>query len=237
MKLFSRGRTTSYGRRAEVNPGDIVNTARDGYCARLDPCGVGDPETISRSNLFTEAYLRSCFCSCDDIMRTTATIISTLALGLSAVALPTVDDSVNLLRRQDINFTLADAVADTIPTDGSDDVASIIAAAVADVNANPLPQQKRDLIERDMSGYSASVNLGNVAINAPLNCNGADTYMGSKMWNDANTPFLEDRCAAACSAQSAYNLRHPPSKGSPKLCQFYNTYVLLKNGSPQGQYW
>ena len=167
----------------------------------------------------------------------TAALINTLALGLSVVALPTVNNGIDLVRRQDINFTLADAVADSVSTDGATSDAVVIAAVVADINANPLPQEKRDLGRRDMSGYSPSVNLDNVAINAPLNCNGADTYMGSKMWNDASVPFLEDRCAAACTAQSDYNLKHPPSKGRPKLCQFYNTYSLLKNGVSQGQYW
>lgn len=38
------------------------------------------------------------------------------------------------------------------------------------------------------------------------------------------------------SSQSAYNVAHPPSKGSPKTCQFYNTYGLYKNGVYQGQY-
>ncbi|CAD0114511.1 unnamed protein product [Aureobasidium uvarum] len=163
----------------------------------------------------------------------TATLIGTLTLGLSAVALPTADNPIDLHRRQDINFTLADAVADaSVISDGSSNAAGI-AAVVADINANPLPQ---NVDKRDASGYSASTNLNNVAINAPLNCNGADTYMGSKMWNDPANPFLENRCAAACTAQSAYNLAHPPSNGSPKLCQFYNTYLLLKNGVSQGQY-
>lgn len=167
----------------------------------------------------------------------TASLISTLALGLSVVALPAADSGINLQRRQDINFTLADAVADTDGTDGVSTDASSIAAVVADINDNPLPQEKRDLDRRAESGYSASISLDNVAINAPLNCHGQDTYMGSKMWNDNNIPFLEDRCAAACTAQSAYNLKHPPSTDSPKLCQFYNTYLLLKNGVAQGQYW
>ena len=169
-------------------------------------------------------------------MRTT-TLINILALSLTVAALPTTDNLINLVRRQDINFTLADAVSDTSDIDDASGDASTIAEVVADVNANPLPQEKRDVNKRGMSGYSASISLDKVAINAPLNCNGADTYMGSKMWNDPDNIFLEDRCAAACSAQSAYNLKHPPSRGSPKLCQFYNTYVLSKNGVSQGQYW
>ena len=83
-------------------------------------------------------------------------------------------------------------------------------------------------------GYSPGVALGNAAINAPLDCNKADTYMGVKIFSTG--PFDAGRCAAACTAQSEYNLRHPPRTGSPKTCQFFNTYVLYKNREPVGQY-
>jgi len=49
-------------------------------------------------------------------------------------------------------------------------------------------------------------------------------------------PFDVGRCAAACTAQSNYNIAHPPSDGSaPMLCRFFNTYNLLKNGIVQSQ--
>ncbi|KAK8097518.1 hypothetical protein PG984_016657 [Apiospora sp. TS-2023a] len=84
-------------------------------------------------------------------------------------------------------------------------------------------------------GYTGPTYLGNAAINAPLDCSGADTYIQPKVFTDG--PFDAGLCAAACSAQSDYNLRHPPTDGTkPKTCQFFNTYMLLKNGQPEGQY-
>lgn len=84
-------------------------------------------------------------------------------------------------------------------------------------------------------GYTGPTYLGSAAINAPLDCSGADTYIQPKVFTDG--PFDAGLCAAACSAQSAYNLRHPPTDGTkPKTCQFFNTYMLLKNGVPEGQY-
>lgn len=84
-------------------------------------------------------------------------------------------------------------------------------------------------------GYNGPTYLGNAAINAPLDCSGADSYIQPKVFTGG--PFDAGLCAAACSAQSVYNLAHPPSDGSkPKTCQFFNTYMLLKNGVPEGQY-
>ena len=84
-------------------------------------------------------------------------------------------------------------------------------------------------------GYTGPTYLGNAAINAPLDCAGDDTFMGSTMWSDK--PFDAGLCAAACSAQSDYNLAHPPAApAKPKTCQYFNTYLLLKNGVTEGQY-
>ncbi|KAI1124305.1 hypothetical protein F5Y10DRAFT_31946 [Nemania abortiva] len=82
-------------------------------------------------------------------------------------------------------------------------------------------------------GFSGEA-LGNAAINAPLNCLGQDTYMGAKIFT---TSFFDvGLCAAACTSQNEYNLAHPPSTGSPKLCNFFVTYLSEVNGSPEGQY-
>ncbi|KAI6909135.1 hypothetical protein KC318_g4057 [Hortaea werneckii] len=62
-------------------------------------------------------------------------------------------------------------------------------------------------------GYQPPVALGDAAINAPLDCNKKDTYMGSK-----------------------YNLAHPPKNGVAQTCQFFNTYILYKNSQSVGQY-
>lgn len=58
--------------------------------------------------------------------------------------------------------------------------------------------------------------------------------MGSKIFT--NGPFDPKLCAAACTAQSEYNLRHPPKNAPAQTCQFFNTFFVLKNGVPEGQY-
>jgi len=72
--------------------------------------------------------------------------------------------------------------------------------------------------------------LGNNAINAPLDCNKRDTYMGVRIWNSG--PFDVNLCAAACTAQSVNDLMI----GINQTCQFFVTYELSKNGVPMGQY-
>ncbi|KAH0016648.1 hypothetical protein KCU78_g7787, partial [Aureobasidium melanogenum] len=149
-------------------------------------------------------------------------------------------NSTSLRRRQEFNFTLIDATPDPViaPDNYTNyDQEAAIDAVVAEISSEPLPQ-KRDVSRLNVyappSGYASVAVSATAAINAPLNCNGSDTYMGSKLFNSG--PFDESLCAAACTAQSAYNLKHPPASGSPKTCQFYNTYVLLKDGASQGQY-
>lgn len=83
-------------------------------------------------------------------------------------------------------------------------------------------------------GYNGPNVLGNAAINAPLDCGGFNTFMGSKIFTSG--PFDAGLCSAACTAQSNYNLQHPPKTGKPQTCQFYNTYMLYKNNIAQGQY-
>jgi len=56
--------------------------------------------------------------------------------------------------------------------------------------------------------------------------------MGYKLFNDGQ-PFEPARCAAACEAETKWNVEHLNSR---MLCKFFNTYVLMKNGEPQGQY-
>ncbi|KEQ68039.1 hypothetical protein M436DRAFT_19437, partial [Aureobasidium namibiae CBS 147.97] len=80
------------------------------------------------------------------------------------------------------------------------------------------------------SGYTPNVQLNGAAINAPLNCNGADTFMGSKLFNKG--PFDTDLCATAC--RQAFST--PAIIFMLTTCQFYNTYGLYKHGVYQGQY-
>ncbi|KAG9840039.1 glycoside hydrolase, partial [Aureobasidium melanogenum] len=83
------------------------------------------------------------------------------------------------------------------------------------------------------AGYDQPVDLGDATINAPLDCSGHDTFMQSRFFTSG--PFDANLCASACSAQSVYNLAHPPAEGQPKTCQFFTTYLLYKNGVALGQ--
>ncbi len=86
-----------------------------------------------------------------------------------------------------------------------------------------------------INGYGPPTSLGTNAINAPLDCNGYNTYMGFEIFN-SGTPFDPNLCAAACSAQTAYNVAHPSPGEAPQICVFFNTYILYDNGISQGQY-
>ena len=67
-------------------------------------------------------------------------------------------------------------------------------------------------------GYSRAKYLGDVAINAPYDANGYDTYMGSKLFTAG--PFNTSLCAEYCDAQTAYDLAHQPANGAPvQTCQ------------------
>ncbi|KAH0551195.1 hypothetical protein GP486_007478 [Trichoglossum hirsutum] len=70
------------------------------------------------------------------------------------------------------------------------------------------------------------------AINAPLQEDGTNTYMGYKFFKDVYDPAV---CTAACDATTAYNKRHP-SNCKYKVCNFVNTYILTENNVPQGFY-
>ncbi|KAK3066636.1 hypothetical protein LTS18_001590, partial [Coniosporium uncinatum] len=86
---------------------------------------------------------------------------------------------------------------------------------------------------KTIPGYTQAY-LGTAAINAPLDCNGVDTYMGVKIIT--GKPFDTELCSELCSAQTKYNVAHPPKTGDPRICRFFNTYIISRNGVPQGQY-
>jgi hypothetical protein len=89
----------------------------------------------------------------------------------------------------------------------------------------------KDVPPPSFSGYNGPDQVGG-AINAPLD-SGVDTYMGYKFYPNGDY----SQCTAACTAQTAYNGRHPPSDGSaPKICRFVNAYLLSKNNIAQGVY-
>ncbi|KAI4850680.1 hypothetical protein E4T44_02603 [Aureobasidium sp. EXF-8845] len=75
------------------------------------------------------------------------------------------------------------------------------------------------------------------AINAPYDSQGYNTYMGATIFTQG--AFNIQLCADYCTAQTAYNVKHPANDGTPpKICHFYNTYILYLNNAstPQGQY-
>ncbi|KAF4545981.1 Carbohydrate-binding protein [Lasiodiplodia theobromae] len=80
-------------------------------------------------------------------------------------------------------------------------------------------------VGKTISGWSAPLNLGNAAMNAPLwDASNTWTYMGYKLFQDG--PFDVALCSAACEAQTAYNVAHPPSSGYTPLCAGFGTYQL-----------
>ena len=83
-----------------------------------------------------------------------------------------------------------------------------------------------------IDGYTGPTRFGG-AINAPLDSAGKNTYMGVKYF-----PGLYDagKCAAACSANTAYNSRHPRADGTYDVCKFFNAYLLSKNNVADGTY-
>ncbi|KAG9550478.1 hypothetical protein KCU71_g15764, partial [Aureobasidium melanogenum] len=87
------------------------------------------------------------------------------------------------------------------------------------------------------AGYSLKGAYNNVAINAPYDVQGYNSYIFSTIFTDG--PFNIQLCADYCSAQTKYNLANPAKDGTPpKQCNFFNTYMLYKNtaSNPQGQY-
>ncbi|KAI5247455.1 hypothetical protein E4T43_02060 [Aureobasidium subglaciale] len=75
------------------------------------------------------------------------------------------------------------------------------------------------------------------AINAPLDSNGHNTYMGYTYYPFSQSQgYTPSTCAAACLAQTAYDKAHPAADGSFMACLFFNAYVLNINGVPQGLY-
>lgn len=61
--------------------------------------------------------------------------------------------------------------------------------------------------------------------------------MGMRLLTDG-APFDTQRCAAICDATTQYNIEHPPENPAipPRLCTFYNTFILSKSFISQGQY-
>ncbi|CAD0088339.1 unnamed protein product [Aureobasidium mustum] len=85
------------------------------------------------------------------------------------------------------------------------------------------------------AGYNAGVYLGKATINAPLDCTGDNSFLQPQVVG--NGVFDANLCAVACNQQASYARQHPPADGSfNKMCSFFNTYILYKNGTSLGQY-
>ncbi|MCJ1233870.1 hypothetical protein MMC14_001828 [Varicellaria rhodocarpa] len=85
-------------------------------------------------------------------------------------------------------------------------------------------------------GYTGPTEAGG-AINAPLDSKGHNTYLGYKYYPFSQTQgYTPSTCAAACTAQTGYNSRHPAANGTYQTCAFFNAYVLSENSVPQGLY-
>lgn len=77
----------------------------------------------------------------------------------------------------------------------------------------------------------------NQYFNAPTELGGAiqapSGFMGSRYYTGAYNPA---QCIQACTGTNAYSQKHPRSDGTYDPCNFVNSYVLSKNGAPQGTY-
>lgn len=100
----------------------------------------------------------------------------------------------------------------------------VIAASNAYTKNSPPPP---------LQGFTGPISLGG-AINAPLLPNGTNTYLGAKIFPGA--AFDPSICAAACTAQTRYNLAHPRGDGSVSSCVFFNVFLLSVDDMPQGLY-
>ena len=88
------------------------------------------------------------------------------------------------------------------------------------------------LSDASLPGWKAQY-LADAAIRSSKDCNGDETNLRYRAYP---LPYDPNRCLEACSAQSDYNLRHPPADGSEvRLCNYFNSYILNKNGVAQEQ--
>ena len=86
------------------------------------------------------------------------------------------------------------------------------------------------------SGFSNGQSLNKAAINAPYDHQGFNTLMGWTIFTQGG--YNASLCAEYCRSQTSYNVGHPAKDGTPpKICNFFNTFLLYVNGTiPQGQY-
>ncbi|KAI7352497.1 hypothetical protein D0862_07397 [Hortaea werneckii] len=90
---------------------------------------------------------------------------------------------------------------------------------------------RKPLTSPDIDKYDGPTEL-QCAINAPLDPDtGKNTHVGSTAFK---TTFDPSQCAAACNTHNNYHLSHRnPADGTYPPCNFFNSYVLYKNGVPE----
>jgi hypothetical protein len=97
----------------------------------------------------------------------------------------------------------------------------------------------KHLVPPSYTNFTGPVDLGNAAINAPLDTTPGvtytDTYVGAKVYDTGR--YDPSLCVAACQTQTTYDHAHPASGATTyKACNFFNSYILLQNGVPLGTY-
>ncbi|KAI9663032.1 MAG: hypothetical protein M1821_008080 [Bathelium mastoideum] len=82
------------------------------------------------------------------------------------------------------------------------------------------------------TNFTGPTELGG-AIQAPLNSQGQDTYLGMRLFS----VYDPSQCAAVCQSTTAYDKKHlVSSSGTYAPCNFFNTYILSKNNVVKGMY-
>ena len=76
-----------------------------------------------------------------------------------------------------------------------------------------------------IEGFEGPIAFGNATINAPAPVIDHGYFFAQTL--NTTLPFDPELCAAACIAQTAYNLKHHTFKSQP--CVFFNAYILYKN--------
>jgi len=83
-----------------------------------------------------------------------------------------------------------------------------------------------------LTNFTGPVTLP-AAINAPFDpVTGKNTYLPRKSYDTGR--FDPSLCAAACQAQTLYDKAHTNGTTTYDPCNFFNAYILVKDGVPQG---
>ncbi|KAM7187394.1 hypothetical protein V8F20_010979, partial [Naviculisporaceae sp. PSN 640] len=82
-----------------------------------------------------------------------------------------------------------------------------------------------------IDGYRGPIYFGDATINAPLDENSMDTYIGYKFFPET---YIPDLCGASCTSTSNYNKKHPGASGEYQECKFVVAYRYLEDGVEKG---